>query len=295
MANNWQVIAEHIESVTGTPFKVVSSNNVGGGDINTAIRLQGRNTSYFVKLNRAGLADMFAAEMAGLQEIANSGAIRVPKPIATGHSQNQAYLVLEHIEFGGGTSVSSRLLGQQLAMLHQLKQPYFGWHRDNTIGSTPQINGEYQEWLLFWRDQRLGYQLQLAKSSGYSGRLQTKGERLCQELDAFFDNHHPQPSLLHGDLWGGNAAFDRQGNPVIFDPACYYGDREADLAMTELFGGFGRDFFTAYNDTFPLDSGYATRKTLYNLYHILNHLNLFGGGYGHQAEGMIDRLLAEIK
>jgi len=294
MTNRWQAIAEHIESVTGTPFKVVSSNSVSGGDINTAIRLQGADTSYFVKLNRAGLADMFAAEMAGLQEIAQADVIRVPKAMATGQAQNQAYLVLEHIEFGGGGSTSSRMLGQQLALLHQLKQPYFGWHRDNTIGSTPQINGEYQDWVSFWREQRLGYQLQLAKSSGYSGRLQTKGERLAQELSAFFDNYAPQPSLLHGDLWGGNAAFDRLGNPVIFDPACYYGNREADLAMTELFGGFGRDFFAAYNEVLPLDPGYGTRKTLYNLYHILNHLNLFGGGYGQQAEGMIDRLLAEL-
>ncbi len=113
-------------------------------------------------------------------------------------------------------------------------------------------------------------------------------------LAVLFVGYQPQPSLLHGDLWGGNAAVDTQGNPVIFDPACYFGDREADLAMTELFGGFGRDFYAAYQDFLPLDQGYATRKTLYNLYHILNHLHLFGGGYLSQSERMLERLLAEV-
>ena len=118
---------------------------------------------------------------------------------------------------------------------------------------------------------------------------------MLERLPLFFSGYSPRPSLLHGDLWGGNFAADEAGEPVIFDPACYYGDREADLAMTELFGGFGRGFYAAYNETFPLDAGYSTRKTLYNLYHVINHYNLFGGGYLAQAEGMVARLLAEIR
>ena len=140
----------------------------------------------------------------------------------------------------------------------------------------------------------MGFQLKLAADKGYGGLLQANGERLCSDMAALFDNYLPQPSLLHGDLWAGNAAVDKQGCPVIFDPACYYGDREADLAMTELFGGFSRDFYAAYQAVWPLNQGYGVRKTFYNLYHILNHLNLFGGGYLRQAESMMAMLLAEI-
>ncbi len=170
----------------------------------------------------------------------------------------------------------------------------FGWGRENTIGSTPQINTPSDDWIEFWRERRLGKQLELAAHSGYCGRLQRQGERLLGKFAGLFAGYRPLPSLLHGDLWSGNYAADAEGNPVIYDPAPYYGDREADLAMTELFGGFGRAFYNAYQQAWPLDDGYRTRKTLYNLYHILNHLNLFGGGYLGQAESMIDSLLAEI-
>jgi protein-ribulosamine 3-kinase len=267
---------------------------LGGGDINSAYRLQGSDRSYFVKLNRRELADMFASEFAGLEEISGTGAVRVPKPVTYGEAGSQAFLVLEYLEFGALNLQAQRLLGQQLAELHRQKQPYFGWRRDNTIGSTPQINARGDDWITFWRERRLGFQLQLAGRNGYVGRLQTQGERLCSALTGLFDGYQPQPSLLHGDLWAGNSATDKQGHPVIFDPACYYGDREADIAMTELFGGYSRDFYQAYNDSWPLDPGYPSRKTLYNLYHILNHLNLFGGGYQRQAENMIMQLLAEL-
>jgi protein-ribulosamine 3-kinase len=292
---NWQIISEHIEAATGQAFTVVSSQAVSGGDINSAFRLKGHDKTYFVKLNRADLAAMFEAEFAGLMEMASAQALRVPAAIAAGSTADHAFLVLENIEFSASSKASERLLGQQLARLHAVKQPYFGWHRDNTIGSTRQPNGQYNDWLSFWREQRLGFQLKLAASNGYGGRLQASGERLLGDLAALFDSYAPEPSLLHGDLWAGNAAVDRQGLPVIFDPACYYGDREADLAMTELFGGFGRDFYAAYREAWPLDQGYSVRKTLYNLYHILNHLNLFGGGYLRQAESMMAMLQAEVK
>jgi fructosamine-3-kinase len=166
---------------------------------------------------------------------------------------------------------------------------------DNTIGSTPQKNTPRQDWVAFWREQRLGYQLQLAARQGHGGALQRQGEQLLEYLPDFFTDHRPQASLLHGDLWSGNYSIDSQGQPVIFDPAVYFGDREADLAMTELFGGFGAEFYAAYNSSWPLEPGYAVRKTLYNLYHILNHLNLFGGGYLSQAQRMIQHLLAEVR
>lgn len=292
---NWSDIIEQIENASGIPFKLVNARALAGGDINTAYCLQGADRSYFIKFNRADKVDMFIAEEAGLSEIASTQTIKVPTPIVHGQTSEHAFLVLEFIEFGNNRKISQTLLGQQLAMLHRQRQPYFGWHRDNTIGSTPQPNSRDVDWLEFLRKNRFQHQLSLAAAKGYRGHLQTMGANLCDRLAGFFSGYVPQPSLLHGDLWGGNAAVDTEGNPVIFDPACYYGDRETDLAMTELFGGFSPEFYSAYRDTFPLDSGYSIRKTLYNLYHILNHLNLFGSGYLSQAENMMSRLLSEVK
>jgi fructosamine-3-kinase len=290
---DWQEIAQHIARSTGGKFNPLEPKMVGGGCINTGMRLTDGERSYFVKLNRSGLLDMFEAESEGLKALADTRTIRVPSPVCSGVSGDQAYLVMEFIEMGHGGRESAEVAGRLLAAMHQVNQPYFGWQRDNTIGSTPQPNQRQDEWIDFWREQRLGFQLQLAAGNGYQGNLQRRGERLLDRFHLLLD-HQPKPSILHGDLWSGNLAYDRLGQPVIYDPAVYYGDREADLAMTELFGGFGRRFYDAYRESWPLSPGYATRKVLYNLYHILNHLNLFGGGYLSQAEGMIDRLLAEV-
>jgi fructosamine-3-kinase len=238
---------------------------------------------------------MFAAEAEGLEEMAAANAVRVPRPLCWDVAEHQSFLVMEYIEFGGRAAEAAPRLGEQLAAMHQRTSNSFGWHRDNTIGSTPQINTSREDWSGFWREQRLAFQLNLLAHKGIGGSLQQKGERLMADLSAFFSGYAPQASLLHGDLWGGNQAVDAEGEPVIFDPAVYYGDRETDIAMTELFGGFPPAFYEAYNATWPLDAGYAVRKTLYNLYHILNHANLFGGGYARQAEGMMDRLLAELR
>jgi fructosamine-3-kinase len=180
-----------------------------------------------------------------------------------------------------------------LAALHRIEGNRFGWWRGNHIGATPQPNDPSPDWPDFWRQRRLGFQLDLAARQGHRGRLQGLGERLLERLPALLD-HRPRPSLLHGDLWGGNLAYDPDGRPVVFDPAVYHGDREADLAMTELFGGFPSRFYAAYQAAWPLDPAYRVRKVLYNLYHVLNHLNLFGGGYLTQAEGMMQRLLAAL-
>jgi len=294
IAMNWQTVSEQIGLATGRAFIPLTITPLAGGDINSAYRLQGAERTYFVKLNRSDLLSMFEAEQAGLEEMAASKTVRVPAAIVSGAVETHSFLVLENLEFGPSTKSSDRLLGQQLAHMHRLQQPYFGWHRDNTIGSTQQPNDKSTDWLSFWRDQRLGFQLKLADKNGYAGRLQDTGERLLFGMHGLFAGYQPKASLLHGDLWGGNAAVDKLGNPVIFDPACYYGDREADLAMTELFGGFGRDFYAAYQESYPLDRNYAVRKSFYNLYHILNHLNLFGGGYLRQAENVMLMILAEL-
>lgn len=294
MSDLFQDIEHAIRDATGVAFRVRNHASISGGCINAACRFEGDGgAAYFVKLNRRELLPMFEAEAEGLREIAATSTVKAPHPVCCGKSGSQAFLVMENLNLRSGGGASDRLLGRQLAAMHRLEQPWFGWRRDNTIGSTPQPNPRCDDWVAFWAEHRLGFQLKLAQAQG--GRLKQEGERLLERLPAFFTGVAVKPSLLHGDLWAGNYAADATGQPVIFDPACYYGDREADLAMTELFGGFGRDFRSAYEDAYPLDAGYATRKTLYNLYHVLNHYNLFGGGYLSQAEQMIQRLLAEIR
>jgi len=288
----WETIAADIQAATGKKAGPGRQDPVGGGCINQTVRVQYGDASYFVKLNTASLLDMFTAEAQGLRELRDSRSLRVPEPVCWGDDGQSAYLVMENLELGGHADPVA--LGEGLARMHRTSQDRFGWLRDNTIGSTPQINTYSNDWIDFWREQRLQFQLVLAGRHGHGGRLQSQGERLLDEFPKLFAGYSPEASLLHGDLWSGNYSYTHAGEPVIFDPAVYFGDREADLAMTELFGGFSRDFYAAYGNAYPLDSGYAVRKTLYNLYHILNHLNLFGGGYLAQAQGMIDSLLSEL-
>jgi fructosamine-3-kinase len=290
----WSEISAQISRSTGIPFAVETISTVGGGCINQTHRIEDNGQRFFVKLNDAESLPMFDAEAAGLQEIGNTRTLRVPVPICWGRNTSEAWLVLEYLEIGGASRGNAAALGSGLAAMHHFTSGKFGWTRDNTIGATPQINQSCSNWIEFWRRYRLGYQLRLADVNGYTGKLQAQGEQLLEKLHFFFPGPQPVASLLHGDLWSGNYSFDDTAQPVLFDPAVYYGDRETDIAMTELFGGFSQTFYAAYQEAYPLDAGYETRKTLYNLYHILNHLNLFGGGYLHQAQQMTGRLLAEV-
>ena len=290
----WEALEQAITQATGEHFSSTDRSSVGGGSISEAFVLSGGGRQYFVKSNRAELVAMFEAEAAGLAEILGTGSIRAPGPVCHGTAGDSSYLVLEYIPFGSARAETQERLGEQLALMHRHTSPHFGWNRDNTIGSTPQRNTQANDWVAFLRDERLGFQLQLAARRGAPGRLLDAGAELLTLLPAFFTTHHPVPSLLHGDLWGGNWAADDAGRPVIFDPAVYYGDREADLAMTELFGGFNDRFYHSYRHAWPYDAGFSKRKVLYNLYHVLNHYNLFGGGYAAQAEDMINRLIAEV-
>jgi len=231
----------------------------------------------FLKVNAVEYAEAFAAEADGLAGLRAAG-LRAPEPIAHGVAAGEAYLLLEYLELKSSGDFAA--LGRMLANAHRLPGPRFGWSRDNYIGSTPQQNGWCDDWAEFWRERRLRPQLELARSKGFDVKMPAL---------QLLDGHNPSPALLHGDLWSGNAGFTADG-PVVFDPAVYYGDREADLAMTELFGGFPREFYDAYRKEWPVDEGYARRKHLYNLYHLLNHLNLFGGGYLGQVKATL-RLL----
>jgi fructosamine-3-kinase len=288
----WQDIAEQISARTMQAFAPEAPTGLGGGCINSAFRLSDGKQTWFIKTNGADRLDMFEAEAAGLEALAAAGAIGVPHALCTGSSGGLSFIVMQHLELGGGGNDSWVKAGRQLAELHKESTCAFGWVRENTIGATPQHNRWDKDWITFWREQRLGFQLGLAAANGHGGRLQSLGEQLLARFPALID-HAPRPSLLHGDLWGGNLGFTREGEPVIYDPATYFGDREAEIAMTELFGGFNADFYASYREAWPMDAGYRVRRELYNLYHVLNHLNLFGGGYSSQAQGIMQRLLAE--
>jgi fructosamine-3-kinase len=283
----WTEIAHHISKVSGKEFFVNSRRTVSGGCINQGYALTHGDRTYFVKLNSASQVAMFEAEALGLKQMLATATIRVPQPICWGVTNESAYIVLEWLDLGRGGAWAD--MGRQLAAMHaRSSSQAFGWEINNTIGSTPQINTWTTDWVEFYTQHRLGYQFQLARRRG--GRFPQQ-EKLLAAIPQLLAGHQPSPALVHGDLWGGNAAFTSTGEPVIFDPATYYGDREVDVAMTELFGGFSAAFYQGYNEVLPLDSGYARRKILYNLYHILNHFNLFGGSYESQANQAIARLL----
>ncbi|MDO9468966.1 MAG: fructosamine kinase family protein [Thiobacillus sp.] len=288
-----QELAGAIGEASGEPFAPTTSRAMRGGDISEAFTLADGARTFFIKTQPASKLGMFEAEATGLVELAAAKAVRVPQVICLGSTASRVYLVLEYLPLGSRGDAA--LLGRQLVQQHRVTAAQFGGPRDNWIGATPQPNAWMDDWVEFWRIHRLGFQLKLAAQNGYGGALQRDGEALMARLDDFFAGYRPQPVLLHGDLWGGNHGFLQDGTPVIFDPAVYHGDRECDLAMSELFGGFAPAFYAAYREAWPLDAGYATRRTLYNLYHILNHANLFGGSYAAQAHRMILQLLAELR
>lgn len=284
----WNQIAQKISQTTGQYFEIENRLSVSGGCINQGYAISGHGKTYFIKINRADQVEMFKAEILGLQQIFNTQTIRVPKPICYGIGDQSSFLVLEWLEFASANGQAWVEMGQKLAKMHQKAiGDQFGWDVNNTIGSTPQINTWTSNWADFFAQHRIGYQLKLAKRKGGSF---PPVDEIIEGARNLLKPHNLQPSLVHGDLWSGNAAVTVTGEPVILDPATYYGDREVDLAMTELFGGFPAAFYRGYNEIWPLDSGYQQRKTLYNLYHILNHFNLFGGGYGSQASRMIQQL-----
>ena len=259
-------------------LRIESEAPAAGGCIHDCYRVAIGGAARFLKTNSAQHADAFAAEAEGLLALHAAG-LRAPAPLAQGVAGGRAYLLLEHLELRQSGDFAA--LGRMLALAHRQVGPRFGWRRDNYIGSMPQANGWKNTWADFWWERRIEPQLALARKNGFD---------LAMPDRRILEGHEPQPCLLHGDLWRGNAGFTPQG-PVVFDPAVYYGDREADLAMTELFGGFPRSFYDAYAAAFPLQAGYEKRKPLYNLYHLLNHLNLFGGGYLAQVEATLRLLL----
>ncbi|NTS78234.1 fructosamine kinase family protein [Catenovulum sp. SM1970] len=285
----WHSIEEDIAASLGSSFKIISKSPVSGGDSHQAFSLETTSHKLFIKINDKQYQEHFACEADALKQIAHTQTIKTPKVICFGHTSSFAYLVLTHHEFDNGNHTSWQQAGEQLAGLHLIdNQEMFGWDRDNFIGKTTQANKWHKSWARFFAEQRIGAQLELLKESGQQF---THIKDFISIIERLLKQRKPLASLLHGDLWRGNLGF-AHNKPFIFDPACYFGDYEADLAMTELFGKFPPEFYQGYYAVTSKEDGYELRKRIYNLYHILNHANLFAGEYVHTAQAEIDYLLA---
>lgn len=280
-------IKNRIEEKLGK--KIKSFTSLSGGCISDAYKVTAEDGSeYFLKYDSSTLSDMFIKEANGLNELAKAGAIKVPEVL----SFDNDYILLEYISGGYKKKNFYEEFGRSFALLHKFQSEYFGFYEDNYIGSNPQINiadeNEKSDWVKFYFNKRILFQLQLAEKLGNSTpELRKSISKLEDKIEDIMGNAEEKPSLLHGDLWGGNYMVDENGSAVLIDPAVYYGHREADLGMTKLFGGFSTEFYNSYNEFFPLPDGYEYRENIYKLYHVLNHLNLFGGSYYSQAISLI--------
>ena len=282
-------------------LELLSMQPVTGGCIHRAWRLELRDGSHrFAKTNSAARLPVLQAEADGLNALEAATQITqgggpnptIPTPLGLAELGDQAVLLLNWLDLGSGNSQDWQGLGAGLARLHRASvgsgDGRFGWHQDNFIGSGPQANRWCSSWATFFTDQRLAAQLQLAEAAG---RPLPRAQTLLDRVPRWLSNHQPDACLVHGDLWSGNASLLTGGGSTLFDPAVYRGDREVDLAMAQLFGGFPSAFWRGYQLEWPLPSGHQQRVELYNLYHLLNHANLFGGGYWNQSADSIQRLL----
>lgn len=284
-----QALGAKLKTIFGP---VVEGAPTGGGDISSAGRIElpdGRQG--LVKWRSGPPAGLFTAESQGLERLRAARALRVPEVWAQDEEEagSPAFIVLEWLGQATPGPKTGEALGQGLAALHRGAAETYGLDHDNFIGANPQPNTPHPNWLTFFREQRLGFQMKLAGENGYlPARRARQMEKLLARLDAWLPAR-PPVSLLHGDLWGGNWLTTTEGEPALIDPAIYYGHRETDLAFTRLFGGFPPAFYAAYQESWPLDVGYEERQPLYNLYHLLNHLNLFGEAYGDRVDTILRR------
>ena len=292
-------ISATIIRATGRSFRVRSTEPVPGGQLplsskaHSSFILGDGGQRYFVKLTPSRYSRVLDAQRDGLQALRAASA-RVPQTVAFGIHGEHAYLVLEHLTLATPQETSFVGLAAMLATLHSHPSRQFGWSRANFIGLAEQPNPNLRSWIDFWRDARIAPQLARAAQNGHGGLLISLGERVIDALPKILGSHQPQPVLVHGDLRHGNIGFLANGAPVMLEPAVYWGDREVDLALSELYGGFPPEFYAAYHERAPLDAGYPLRRNLYNLYHLLNQLNRFGGPHREQAQIAIRGLLAQV-
>ncbi len=282
-----------LESTYRKPVAIVSSKSVGGGSINqTEILTLSNGEKVFLKTNSNPPKDFFPAEKKGLDLLRQAkGGPKIPKPLGMEPGPSSRFFLMEYVEESPPAREFGILFADALASMHRVTQNAHGLDHDNYIGSTVQRNTQEKDGLIFFRDHRIRFQQELARTSGkLPVQLDKQLDTLCGKLESLLDTSGEKPALLHGDLWSGNyfqAKSDHR--PCIFDPAVYYGLRESDLAMTELFGSLSSSFYQAYREAFPLNPGYEERRDIYNLYHMLNHLNLFGGSYLSSVESIVNR------
>ena len=276
-------VSAMLSRFSGSEQHIENLMPLSGGSINDAFMIETAEGKYFLKYNRASAyPGMFEQEAKGLKILYDAGEIRVPELIGFGEAAEYTYLVLEYLESTGRKQNFWEDFGRKLAFLHRHTNDYFGLDHDNYIGSLKQYNKCYESWLQFFIEERLMVQMEMAGRSGLlSSSMQQAFERIFESLDSIFPDE--PPALIHGDLWSGNFMVDEKGQACIIDPAVYYGHREADLAMTMVFGGFDSRFYSSYLEEYPLPDGWEHRSDIYKLYHIMNHLNIFGTGYYSQA------------
>lgn len=283
----WHFISEQISQHIQQEFICDDIREVTSGDTHKAFRISDGRKRFFCKINRHTSVALFESEIEGLIHLAQTKLFRVPHVICSGIVGENSFLVLEYISMSQGDQQSWMLYGEQLAHMHQQNtQAMYGWQADNFIGPTIQPNTWTKKWSQFFAEQRIGFLLQLLAEKGHKfGKI----ERIVSSVQTLLSGHSPVSSMLHGDLWIGNTGFFK-GQPVLFDPAFYFGDRETDIAMTELFNKFPTAFYQGYESIWPLDVNYQYRKAIYQLYHILNHALLFGGQYVQTAKATLTNL-----
>jgi len=288
-----ELIRQALEPIYGQQVEIVSSRPVGGGSINqTEVLTLSNGESVFFKTNANPPKDFFSAEAKGLNLLRQAeGGPKIPKPLGLEPGPSPRFFLMEYVEESLPAKEFDILFASALANLHHVTQDVHGLDHDNYIGSTAQKNTPEKDGLIFFRDHRIRFQQELARKAGkLPAQLDKRLDTFCDKLESLLDTNGEKPALLHGDLWSGNyflAKSDRR--PCIFDPAVYFGLRESDLAMTELFGSLSSSFYKAYQEAFPLNPGYEERRDIYNLYHMLNHLNLFGGSYLSSVESIVNR------
>jgi protein-ribulosamine 3-kinase len=287
-------VRDLLTTVYAQPVDIKSSRSIGGGCINQTQALTLSNgETVFLKQNDHPPEGMFEKEARGLQLMRQvKTGPRIPQVVALPEGPNPQFLIIEYIEEGNPGNGYYERFGQALAHMHNTTQDHYGLDHDNFIGSTEQINTPETNGHIFFREYRLGFQQKLARERGLLPvATDKKIDRLRDQLDQRLDLTGEQPALVHGDLWSGNTFADSEQRPCLVDPAVHFGLRETDLAMTELFGRLPQSFYDAYREAFPQNPGYEERKQLYNLYHLLNHLNLFGGSYLASVESTVNHFV----
>jgi fructosamine-3-kinase len=284
-------LATALTKLFGNSVAIQRTDRLSGGDINKAYGITLNTGDHiFMKANEKSNAAFFTAEVAGLMAIASTNTVATPKILCTGTDDGEyvgySFLLLEYVNSASRRADYWETFARELAAMHKANTPArFGFHQDNFIGATAQKNMPTDSWCAFFRDCRLAPQFRAADKY-FTEEARARNQKLLDHLDDFLVEPE-YPSLLHGDLWSGNVMCGADGKAMLIDPACYVGHREADLAMTELFGGFPPKFYEAYREAAPLQPGYETRRDLYNLYQLLNHLNLFGSAYLHPVLSII--------